>query len=408
MSRYKTLLCAAFLLPASLWAQKTSWNPQEQTAIIEEIKTSCNCSVDEFNLVDSEAIFKKSFGYIKENSNNKKGNTVLLGAYQSLKLHEWAPNTDSSFWAKKLKDYPSANPKWDSIFRQPTIALLQKETEQQKLAQILICQSIEKLHAYYLQHPEELQAAPAQRAYYQSLQKVEQAPVKAEKPKAKAAQAEAATGLPYGWISGGLAVGFLLGLFIGAAVRPGNKKEEKNNSNFASPEEQLQSKNKQLQKEVAAAQQQLQDSEKNIQRYKQEIERLKDDLIAQNREKRPLQKHKMEQSPIHQKPKLKAYLNAPPDNQGLFYGQDLSTEQSSANIFIIEYLDEQSQEADFKLDLNPSTLARINSNARQYGLYTVADVRNNGPIPPQAKITPGLLLRQGQGWRVKKKMIINW
>jgi len=402
MSKYKTLLCAAFLLPVSLWAQKTSWSPQEQTTIIDEIKTSCNCQVDGFNLVDVSTTFRQSFGA----EGKGKGNDILLGAYQNLKLHEWKPNADSSFWAQKLKDYPSSNNKWDSIFRQPTIALLQKETEQQKLAQILICQSIEKIHAYYLQHPEELQAAPAQRAYYQSLTKLEQAPVKAEKPKAKAAQAEASTGLPYGWISGGLAIGFLLGLFIGAAVRPAKKKEEE--SNFASPEEQLQNKNRQLQKEVAASQQQLQSAEKDIQWYKQEIERLKDDLTAQNREKRPLQEHKIEQSPIHQKPKLKAYLNAPPDNQGLFYGQDLSSEQSSANMFIIEYLDEQSQEADFKLDLNPSTLARINSNARQYGLYTVADVRNNGPIPPHAKITPGLLVRQGQGWRVKKKMIINW
>ncbi|EJF52143.1 hypothetical protein SapgrDRAFT_0397 [Saprospira grandis DSM 2844] len=404
MSKYKTLLCAAFLLPASLWAQQTSWNPQEQTAIIEEIKTSCNCQVDGFNLVDVTTTFKQSFGA----EGKDKGNDILLSAYQGLKLHEWAPNTDSSFWAKKLKDYPSANPKWDSIFRQPTIALLRKETEQQKLAQILICQSIEKIHTYYLQHPEELQAAPAQLAYYQSLTKLEQAPAKAEKPKAKAAQAEASTGLPYGWISGGLAVGFLLGLFIGAAVRPGNKKEEKNNNGLASPEEQLQSKNKQLQKEVAAAQQQLQDSEKNIQRYKQEIERLKDDLITQNREKRPLQEHKIEQSPIHQKPKMKAYLNAPPDpKDGLFYGQDISQTASPTSLFLLEYVDEQSQEANFSLRLEPAVLARVNTDHRNY-LRASADIYQDGQIPPQAKITPGLLVRQGQGWRVKKKMIINW
>ncbi|AFC26030.1 hypothetical protein [Saprospira grandis] len=402
MSKYKTLLCAAFLLPASLWAQKTSWNPQEQTAIIEEIKTSCNCSVDGFNLADVSTTFRQSFGA----EGKGKGNNILLGAYQSLKLHEWKPNTDSSFWAKKLKDYPSANSKWDSIFRQPTIALLRKETEQQKLAQILICQSIEKIHAYYLQHPEELQAAPAQRAYYQSLTKLEQAPVKAEKPKAKTAQAEASTGLPYGWISGGLAIGFLLGLFIGAAVRPAKKKEEE--SNFASPEEQLQNKNRQLQKEVAANQQRLQSAEKDIKRYKQEIERLKDDLIAQNREKRPLQEHKTEPSPTPQKPKMKAYLNAPPDpKDGLFYGQDISQTASTTSLFLLEYVDEQSQEASFSLRLEPAVLARVNTDHRNY-LRASADIYQDGEIPPHAKITPGLLVRQGQGWRVKKKMIINW
>jgi len=106
---------------------------------------------------------------------------------------------------------------------------------------------------------------------------------------------------------------------------------------------------------------------------------------------------------------IRRYLYAP-SMDGVFANNSIKPQPDGETFYLIDMAQENTNRAPFSLILKPEVVNRAESMAQQY-LLTACEIRGAGRLPQdlsQIKMTAGELVREGQGWRVAKKIILSW
>lgn len=296
---------------------------------------------------------------------------------------------------------------------------------QPALGQYFACQFATRLHRYYLQYPDEAGNAAA---FYNTYARNNPAPTptpnpanpnssaanvsdtSAADPNAAAAPVDAnGDTTPWFWMLVGLGSAIAAAYFF--VTRPKDQTMEVH----------------QLQKDLQEAKERELKLREDYAQMKIErdraLQRIKD-LEAQLAlyERGKPQQH-IPVNPIGVKPNdstqqqpqqfstaaVRRYLYAP-SMDGVFTSNSVKTQPDPDAFYVLEMQDENSSTATLRLILDPAVLRRAEAMAQQY-LLTACDLKGVGRLPQNlsaSNITPGEARREGQGWRISKKIVLTW
>jgi uncharacterized membrane-anchored protein YhcB (DUF1043 family) len=289
-----------------------------------------------------------------------------------------------------------------------------------KIRAYMACQFAQNLHTYYIKYPDEAGNAEATAFYRQYANNVAPAPedtlALSQKPKTPPADSvisddTEASGTPWLWII--IGIGSALAAAYLFASRPQDKTLEI----------------MQLQKDLEQAKAELQKAKEKLAEKEREVEslsRLNTELKAMvaHLEKERQQKIAVNHNPnqhhitINNNPTqeqnnasapLRRYLYAP-SMDGTFASNSIKMQADSEAFYTLELESETSHAGKFKLILDANVVRRAEAMAQQY-LLPACDLKGAGRLPQDlssVKMTAGELVRDGQGWRVSKKISLVW
>jgi hypothetical protein len=310
---------------------------------------------------------------------------------------------------------------WLTAFKKDADNAKAKNISPKKIGDYIACELSQKLHSYYLQNPKNAGVKAAQ-DFYQAQAAANTATDTTKKtltptknnPNASALAdgsdkiATAAAGqdnTPWLWIIISISLGlFSLYLFV---ARP----KQNNNNPIDNLNKALETANAEIQK----LRNQLADKERDISKYKDK-ERVADFEPQQQQ----TQQHKININNNSQQqqqntaqnnttPTIRRYLYAP-SMDGVFANNSIKQQIDGETFYLVDLAQESSSKAPFKLILKPEIIHRAESMAQQY-LLTACELRGSGRMPQDLSkitMTAGELTKEGQGWRVAKKIILSW
>jgi uncharacterized membrane-anchored protein YhcB (DUF1043 family) len=308
--------------------------------------------------------------------------------------------------------------KWVADFNK----IAQKATPKNvgKLSAYIACQFTQNLHAYYIKYPEDAGNPDAVAFYQQYTNTLAPTPedtlAVSQKPKTPPADGvinddTEASGTPWLWIIIGISSALIAAYLF--ASRPQDKTIEI----------------MQLQKDLEQAKAELQKAKEKLAEKEREVEtltRLNTELKAMvaHLEKERQQKIAVNHNPnqhhisINQNPTQeqtnaaaphRRYLYAP-SMDGTFASNSIKMQADSEAFYTLELESETSHAGKFKLILDANVVRRAEAMAQQY-LLPACDLKGAGRLPQDlssVKMTAGELVRDGQGWRVSKKISLVW
>jgi uncharacterized membrane-anchored protein YhcB (DUF1043 family) len=293
-----------------------------------------------------------------------------------------------------------------------------------KIRAYMACQFAQNLHSYYIKYPEEAGNTDAV-AFYQRYANMVVPIPKADTSKKNDEKIASdgtpdiasipldteASGTPWLWIIIGIGSALVAAYLF--ASRPQDKTLDI----------------MQLQKDLEQAKAELQKAKEKLAEKEREVEnltRLNTELknMVAYLEKERQQKIAVNTNPNTQQhhiainntqqqnnaaAPLRRYLYAP-SMDGTFASNSIKLQSDSEAFYTLELESETSHAGKFKLILDANVVRRAEAMAQQY-LLPACDLKGAGRLPQDlstVKMTAGELVRDGQGWRVSKKISLVW
>lgn len=283
-----------------------------------------------------------------------------------------------------------------------------------KVSLYIACQFAEELHTYYVQYPEE--AGDKAKEFYKKatplpVENPNASALAGGKPEAKLATAagDSADSTPWLWImiSGGLA---LFSLFLLT-----NRPKDQSAALAAAQQEAENAKaqNQKLQQQITQKEREWQDLSSSHNALKKRVDYFEQ---QQQKQQPPIninpnpQQNTVQNPPQNTMPSaVRRYLSAP-TTDGSFPSNSIKNQSDGEVFYVLDMAQENSNRAPFSLILKPEVVNRAESMAQQY-LLPACELKGTSRLPQdlsQIKMTAGELVREGQGWRVAKKIILSW
>lgn len=376
---------------------------------------ACGCAT-----IDIDKILQKDSSHIKSIAINKElllaqfkqqGNTAAMKIIEDLTK----PNDKTSLEQKIKQTIGTISDKKDGrkeAWLNEFNAIAQKADNKNtdKISLYIACRFAEELHTYYVQYPEE--AGDKAKEFYKKatplpIENPNASALAGGKPEAKLATAagDSTDSTPWLWImiSGGLA---LFSLFL-LTNRP--KQDNSAIDNLKRDLESSKAENQKLRTQVADKERESQELSSKNNALKKQV-----DYFEQQQQK--------QQQPININPNpqqntvqntvpsaIRRYLYAP-SMDGVFANNSIKPQPDGETFYLVDMAQENSNRAPFSLILKPEVVNRAESMAQQY-LLPACELKGTSRLPQdlsQIKMTAGELVREGQGWRVAKKIILSW
>ncbi len=295
---------------------------------------------------------------------------------------------------------------------------------QAALGQYFACQFAQRLHTYYLQYPDE---AGNGTAFYSTYAKNIPAPTPSssstpsltttggssptDNNPAAAAVANAANGTdatPWFWMLLGLGAAIAAAYFF--VTRPKDQTMEVHQ--LKKDLDETKAKELKAREEIAQLKKELEQSQQLVKELKAQLAYVQQSTqqripVAQN----PISVKNTEHqhTPTQSAAPLRRYLYAP-SMDGVFTSNSIKTQPDPDAFYTLEMPTEDSAHAVLRLILDAAVLRRAEAMAQQY-LLTACDLKGAGRLPQdltQLKMEAGEVRREGQGWRVSKKIVLTW
>jgi hypothetical protein len=277
-----------------------------------------------------------------------------------------------------------------------------------------ICSIANQLHLYYINHLDEFSESAAQRKFYESLSLVpmsnDSAKTLSDSSKQNVEQLKNKEKVDGGGFSISMILALLASLLAGLFAYlwyQEKTKYKKLTANLTDTEKELQG----LEKTKAEKMSNFQVEKAKLE---QEINELKSSLYSKDLtisglqyELSKIKTNTLEGPQIPIGTKIYRYLFAP-SQEGTFFQNSVKETLSSDTFYKLTLAKEADVEAKFELIKDPELLNRAEAMAQEY-LLSACELQGKGKINLSTlQITPGLVRREGSGWRIVKKVVLRW